>query len=72
MALEEREAIKYGHYDPEVQGEASCMIAIESDAKRRGMEPKAYKDLLTYVECIVMNKHGHMDEGEEDDEDGEF
>lgn len=69
MAPEVKQAIRFcindGHYDPERSGEASVALAIESDGKRRGMDPKAYKDLITYVECIVMNKHGHMDEDEE-------
>jgi len=83
MAPEVKQAIRFcindGHYDPEISGEASVALAIESDGKRRGMDPKAYRDLITYVECIVMNKHGHMDEDEDEryvykegDEDGEY
>jgi hypothetical protein len=59
-----RFCINDGHYDTERSSERSVALAIESDAKHRGMDPKAYRDLITYVECIVMNKHGHMDEPE--------
>ena len=72
MPIKEKDSLVYcindGHYDPEIQGD-SYKSAIEADAKRKGVDPKVYENLITYVECIVMNKHGHMDEG---DEDGEY
>lgn len=69
-----KESIKFGindgHYDEDIQGRfLDETFAV--DAIRYGMEKKAFKALIAYVECIIMNKHGHMDD-DECDEDGEY
>ncbi len=72
MPIKEKDSLVYcindGHYDPEIQGD-SYKSAIEADAKRKGVDPKVYENLITYVECIVMNKHGHMDDDDDDDDE---